>query len=67
MGLWLSVILSSTDRKTHSLFAILPVRVQEKGQGSASDMVRRKIVRQTSERDVGMFDMLLPTPMAEIT
>jgi len=31
--------------------------VQEKGHGSATDMVRRKRARQTSESDVGMFDM----------
>lgn len=30
----------------------------EKGQGSATDMARRKRVRQTSEREVGMFDMV---------
>ena len=32
--------------------------VQENGQGSATDMVRRESVRQTSERDVGMLDIL---------
>ena len=34
---------------------------QEKGHGSATDMARRKRVRQTSEREVGMLDMLLAT------
>lgn len=38
---------------------------QEKGHGSATDMVRRKRVRQTSEREVGMLDMLLITSFAE--
>lgn len=32
---------------------------QEKGQGSATDMVRRDWVKQISERDVGMFDILV--------
>lgn len=41
--------------------------VQEKGHGSASDMVRRKIERQNSESDVGMFDIfLIYIPMAAI-
>lgn len=31
---------------------------QEKGQGSAVDMARRNWVRQTSEREDGMFDMV---------
>lgn len=34
--------------------------VQEKGHGSATDMFRRKMERQTSERDVGMLDILIP-------
>ncbi|CBI38886.3 unnamed protein product, partial [Vitis vinifera] len=38
---------------------------QEKGHGSATDMARRKRVRQTSEREVGMLDMLLITSFAE--
>lgn len=33
-------------------------RVHEKGHGSAMDMARRNWVRQISEREVGMFDMV---------
>lgn len=32
--------------------------LSENGQGSATDMARRKRVRQTSEREVGMLDMV---------
>lgn len=35
--------------------------VHEKGHGSAMDMARRNCVRQTSESDVGMLDMILIT------
>ena len=33
----------------------------EKGHGSAEDMAKRNWVRQISERDVGMFDMVVPS------
>lgn len=36
--------------------------VQENGQGSAVDIVRRKKLRQISESEVGMFDMFVQIP-----
>lgn len=40
-------------------------RIQEKGHGSAMDMARRKRVRHTSERDVGMFDIVISAAKGE--
>lgn len=33
-------------------------KFQEKGQGSAIDMAKRNTVRQISEREVGILDMI---------
>ena len=35
--------------------------VYEKGHGSAMDIIRRNWVRQISERDLGIFDMVITT------
>lgn len=37
---------------------LLMWKFQEKGQGSAIDMAKRNTVRQISEREVGILDMI---------
>ena len=46
------------EKKKETLSAFLRTSYREKGQGSELEMVRRKMVREDSQRERGTLDMI---------